>query len=203
LFLKVKRGASAIEETICALNKTSKILETQQSTGNKMLQIINLKKRQHKLTKNISVIVAFFIFCKVPLHIANFITAICKECITSESLIRSFIVLSHLTSAVNPFLYAGYLKVSLSKILIFLRNKSLVFVLKDFRAALAQIFNCEKENKERKMSRFSSSQMQNQITPDISQIMKNQLRTKVDLHLSKQQTKELEMQSEVVESENL
>lgn len=77
-----------------------------------MLRLLNsaAQKREVKATQNLSIIVAFFMICWIPLYTMNCINAFCKECFIHETLIYFGIVLSHLNSAINPLLYAYHLK---------------------------------------------------------------------------------------------
>lgn len=55
-----------------------------------------------------------------PLNILNFIKAFCRECVIDEDLLTSLIAISHLSSVLNPILYA--------------------YRLEEFREALTNIF---------------------------------------------------------------
>ncbi|VVC40411.1 G protein-coupled receptor, rhodopsin-like,GPCR, rhodopsin-like, 7TM [Cinara cedri] len=68
------------------------------------------RKSEVKATQNLSIIVAFFAVCWMPLYTINCVQAFCKQCTVPMSLIHGCIVLSHLNSAVNPLLYAYHLK---------------------------------------------------------------------------------------------
>lgn len=68
------------------------------------------RKSEVKATQNLSIIVAFFAVCWMPLYTINCVQAFCDECPVPTSLIHACIVLSHLNSAGNPLLYAYHLK---------------------------------------------------------------------------------------------
>lgn len=89
-----------------------------------MLRLLNsaAQKREVKATQNLSIIVAFFMICWLPLYTINCINAFCRECFINESFTYFGIILSHLNSAINPLLYAYHLK--------------------DFRGALVRLFTC-------------------------------------------------------------
>lgn len=72
-----------------------------------MLRLLNsaAQKREVKATQNLSIIVAFFMICWIPLYTINCINAFCKECFINEAVIYFGIILSHLNSAINPLLY--------------------------------------------------------------------------------------------------
>lgn len=89
-----------------------------------MLRLLNsaAQKREVKATQNLSIIVAFFMICWIPLYTINCINAFCRQCFINEAVIYFGIILSHLNSAINPLLYAYHLK--------------------DFRGALLRLFTC-------------------------------------------------------------
>lgn len=68
------------------------------------------RKSEVKATQNLSIIVAFFALCWMPLYTINCVQAFCSECTVPASLIHMCIILSHLNSAGNPLLYAYHLK---------------------------------------------------------------------------------------------
>lgn len=68
------------------------------------------RKSEVKATQNLSIIVAFFAVCWMPLYTINCVQAFCVECTVPSSLLNACIVLSHLNSAGNPLLYAYHLK---------------------------------------------------------------------------------------------
>lgn len=68
------------------------------------------RKSEVKATQNLSIIVAFFAVCWMPLYTINCVHAFCDQCPVPASLIHACIVLSHLNSAGNPLLYAYHLK---------------------------------------------------------------------------------------------
>lgn len=68
------------------------------------------RKSEVKATQNLSIIVAFFAVCWMPLYTINCVQAFCDECSVPTALIHGCIILSHLNSAGNPLLYAYHLK---------------------------------------------------------------------------------------------
>ncbi|KAL1140452.1 hypothetical protein AAG570_000384 [Ranatra chinensis] len=79
-------------------------------SGGSMLRVLGAaRKRDVKATKNLSIIVLFFIVCWFPLYTINSVQAFCPECEVSEAVLNSCIILSHLNSAGNPLLYAYHL----------------------------------------------------------------------------------------------
>lgn len=79
-------------------------------------------KREVRTAKNLAIIVVFFMICWIPLYTVNCVQAFCSKCNVPIWLIDAFIVLSHVNSALNPFLYAYHMS--------------------DFRTALKQHFWC-------------------------------------------------------------
>lgn len=73
-----------------------------------------------KATQNLAIIVLFFMICWIPLYTINCVIAFARDIEINENFMFSCIILSHLNSAVNPFLYAYHLR--------------------DFRAALKNFF---------------------------------------------------------------
>ncbi|XP_071790583.1 adenosine receptor A2a-like [Asterias amurensis] len=64
-------------------------------------------KRDVKAVKSVGVIILVFAFCWLPLSIINTRTALCPDCTPpSATVFNVIIVLSHVNSAVNPFIYA-------------------------------------------------------------------------------------------------
>ncbi|CAM1327392.1 ador-1 (predicted) [Pycnogonum litorale] len=62
--------------------------------------------------KNLFIIVVFFVLCWIPLYTINAVVAFCKPCsqdIPAEVTLFA-VILSHTNSAMNPLLYAFYLK---------------------------------------------------------------------------------------------
>ncbi|XP_014245551.1 adenosine receptor A3 [Cimex lectularius] len=91
--------------------------------GGSMLRVLGAaRKRDVKATKNLSIIVLFFVLCWFPLYTINFIQAFCPMCQVPELATNSCIILSHLNSAGNPLLYAYHLT--------------------DFRTALRSLLTC-------------------------------------------------------------
>ncbi|KAG8222642.1 hypothetical protein J437_LFUL011918 [Ladona fulva] len=85
------------------------------------------QRREVKATQNLAIIVLFFILCWIPLYTINCIKAFCPDCPVEGPLTYFCIILSHLNSAVNPFLYAYHLR--------------------DFRAALRAIFGGDRKRR--------------------------------------------------------
>lgn len=76
-----------------------------------MLRVLGAaQKREVKATQNLSIIVLFFIICWIPLYTINAVKAFCPQCDVSPTLTYCCIILSHLNSSFNPFLYAYHLK---------------------------------------------------------------------------------------------
>lgn len=87
------------------------------------------RKSEVKATQNLSIIVAFFAVCWMPLYTINCVQAFCGECPVPASLIHACIILSHLNSAGNPLLYAYHLK--------------------DFRNAFKSLLTCKSRRRQR------------------------------------------------------
>lgn len=85
------------------------------------------QKREVKATQNLSIIVAFFMICWVPLYTINCVNAFCDQCFVNEAVTYFAIILSHLNSAINPLLYAYHLKVSRAIIKYVCVDKSNIF----------------------------------------------------------------------------
>lgn len=80
------------------------------SSGVMLRMLGAAQKREVKATQNLAIIVLFFIICWIPLYTINCVKAFCKDCEISQTLTNSCIILSHLNSSFNPFLYAYHLK---------------------------------------------------------------------------------------------
>jgi adenosine receptor A2a len=111
---KVSKTSSSIRVTPSTRNSTTNSISVQPTSETQMLRLLNsaAQKREVKATQNLSIIVAFFMICWIPLYTINCINAFCKQCFINESVIYFGIILSHLNSAINPLLYAAHLKVS-------------------------------------------------------------------------------------------
>lgn len=94
---KTKKGTPDIHATISTINNTIISLETQRNTEIQKQRQEKFKKREHKATKNISIIVGFFMFCWVPLHATDIYYIFCEDCIINQTFVYSLVVLSHLT----------------------------------------------------------------------------------------------------------
>ncbi|GBP14539.1 Adenosine receptor A2a [Eumeta japonica] len=76
-----------------------------------MLRVLGAaQKREVKATQNLAIIVFFFIVCWIPLYTINAIKAFLPDLDIPNPATEFCIILSHLNSAVNPFLYAYHLK---------------------------------------------------------------------------------------------
>lgn len=79
--------------------------------GGTMLRVLGAaQKREVKATQNLAIIVFFFIICWIPLYTVNAIKAFMPELDIPNPLTYVCIIVSHLNSAINPFLYAYHLK---------------------------------------------------------------------------------------------
>lgn len=80
-------------------------------TGGVMLRVLGAaQKREVKATRNLAIIVFFFIICWIPLYTINAIKAFMPELDIPNPLTYFCIIVSHLNSAINPLLYAYHLK---------------------------------------------------------------------------------------------
>lgn len=75
-----------------------------------MNQVTHPNKREVKAAKSLSIIVLFFMISWFPLYTINCVKAFCQECEASGGLMFFTITLSHLNSAINPFLYAYHMQ---------------------------------------------------------------------------------------------
>ncbi|CAG9760870.1 unnamed protein product [Ceutorhynchus assimilis] len=86
-----------------------------------MIRMLGVHQRNEvKATQNLAIIVLFFMICWIPLYTINCILAFYKDFHVDSTVMYFCIILSHLSSAGNPLLYAYHLK--------------------DFRAALKTFF---------------------------------------------------------------
>ncbi|XP_064088045.1 5-hydroxytryptamine receptor 2A-like isoform X2 [Macrobrachium nipponense] len=76
-----------------------------------LYQVTHANKREVKAAKSLSIIVLFFLICWFPLYTINFAQSFCPRCtlVTPEAMYFT-IILTHVNSAVNPFLYAYHMK---------------------------------------------------------------------------------------------
>lgn len=95
------------------------------------------RKSEVKATQNLSIIVAFFAVCWMPLYTINCVQAFCDDCPVPAPLMHGCIILSHLNSAGNPLLYAYHLK--------------------DFRNAFRSLLLCKKSSRHRNAGAQSRS----------------------------------------------
>lgn len=84
---------------IAALERTNQTDQRKQS--------LNFSK-EVKAAKSLAVVIGMFAVCWLPIHILNSITLLCKgeNCQYHLNLLLAAILLSHINSAINPFLYA-------------------------------------------------------------------------------------------------
>lgn len=117
-------GSTSSSERSLQLNR--RLQPAEGTPGNRPQQA---SKREVRTAKNLAIIVVFFMICWMPLYTVNCIQAFCSNCNVPVWLLDAFIVLSHVNSALNPFLYAYHMT--------------------DFRKALKQHFWCAEttENK--------------------------------------------------------
>ncbi|XP_069938097.1 uncharacterized protein [Cherax quadricarinatus] len=73
-------------------------------------QVPNPRSREVKAAKSLSIIVLFFMVSWFPLYTINCVQAFCTDCQVEPNLMFFTIILSHLNSAINPFLYAYHMK---------------------------------------------------------------------------------------------
>ncbi|CAH2086239.1 unnamed protein product [Euphydryas editha] len=86
-------------------------VEGGQGRGGTMLRVLGAaQKREVKATRNLAIIVFFFIVCWIPLYTINAIKAFMPELDIPNPLTYFCIIFSHLNSAINPLLYAYHLK---------------------------------------------------------------------------------------------
>ncbi|XP_064088046.1 alpha-1D adrenergic receptor-like isoform X3 [Macrobrachium nipponense] len=81
------------------------------TSTNVVHQVTHANKREVKAAKSLSIIVLFFLICWFPLYTINFAQSFCPRCtlVTPEAMYFT-IILTHVNSAVNPFLYAYHMK---------------------------------------------------------------------------------------------
>lgn len=110
-------GSTSSSERSLQLNR-----RLQSAEGTPASRPQQASKREVRTAKNLAIIVIFFMICWLPLYTVNCVQAFCSNCIVPIWLLDAFIVLSHVNSALNPFLYAYHMS--------------------DFRNALRQHFWC-------------------------------------------------------------
>lgn len=136
-----------------------------------MLRLLNsaAQKREVKATQNLSIIVAFFMICWLPLYTINCINAFCRQCFINEYVIYFGIILSHFNSAINPLLYAYHLK--------------------DFRGALLRLFTCNSEH-DNFYHPSVINQQQQRVTSQINQRRAYQPKVYIDSPVWKHQQRQ-------------
>lgn len=142
-----------------------------------MLRLLNsaAQKREVKATQNLSIIVAFFMICWIPLYTINCINAFCKQCFINESVIYFGIVLSHLNSAINPLLYAYHLK--------------------DFRGAMYRLITCKSNDPETNYRPSLVSQQQMRVSSQNTQRRSYQQQLYIDSPVWKRQQRQMALQA--------
>ncbi|XP_066975019.1 uncharacterized protein [Macrobrachium rosenbergii] len=75
-----------------------------------LYQVTHANKREVKAAKSLSIIVLFFLICWFPLYTINCVQAFCETCPVTPEFMYFTIILTHVNSAVNPFLYAYHMK---------------------------------------------------------------------------------------------
>lgn len=173
--LQVNKTSSSIRVIATSRNSTLNNIP-RPASETQMLRLLSsaAQKREVKATQNLSIIVAFFMICWIPLYTINCINAFCRECFINETLIYFGIILSHLNSAINPLLYAYHLK--------------------DFRGALVRLFTCAKNDQESNFRPSQASQMQNRVTSQINQRMSFRPRVYIDSPVWKHQQRQLPLE---------
>lgn len=173
---KVNKTTSSIRVTPSSRNSTISSISTHPTSEAQMLRMLNsaAQKREVKATQNLSIIVAFFIICWIPLYTINCINAFCRQCFINEAVIYFGIILSHLNSAINPLLYAYHLK--------------------DFRGALLRLFTCTSQPDAFYRPSLISQQQQ-RTTSQINQRRAYQPRLFVDSPVWKRQQRQLPLQT--------
>ena len=92
-------------------------------------------KREVKAAKSLAVVIGIFAFCWLPIHILNSISLLCTDptCAYHYTILLTAILLSHVNSAINPFLYAignSQFKIAFKRM--FCRKNSVSFNNEDF-----------------------------------------------------------------------
>lgn len=163
---QVNKTTSSIR--VLPANSTINSITSPAASETQMLRLLNsaAQKREVKATQNLSIIVAFFMICWIPLYTINCINAFCRECFVNETVIYFGIILSHLNSAINPLLYAYHLK--------------------DFRGALVRLFTC-RDASEGALRPSLVNQQQHRMTSQMNQRRAYQPRVYVDSPIYKRQ----------------
>ncbi|KAK3856013.1 hypothetical protein Pcinc_037617 [Petrolisthes cinctipes] len=79
------------------------------SLSHVLYQVTHASRREVKAAKSLSIIVLFFMISWFPLYTINCVQAFCINCPVPEGLMFFTIILTHLNSAINPFLYAYHM----------------------------------------------------------------------------------------------
>ncbi|XP_069160678.1 uncharacterized protein [Procambarus clarkii] len=110
----IKRSRRRKEEAEVAMSPTRVGNEEESRRGSTLShvlhQVTQASRREVKAAKSLSIIVLFFMVSWFPLYTINCVQAFCKQCDVPIFLMSFTIILTHLNSAINPFLYAYHMK---------------------------------------------------------------------------------------------
>eukprot|EP00064_Thunnus_orientalis_P008491 superscaffoldBa00001010_g8514 len=93
IFLTVKR-------------QVRRITSEQSGGGEGQARVAASVRREIKTATSLFLVLFLFTICWIPLHIINCFLLLCPHCPVPLKLLLTAIILSHVNSAVNPFLYA-------------------------------------------------------------------------------------------------
>lgn len=176
---QVNKTSTSIRVIPSSRNSTISNIVTHHTSHSEtqMLRLLNsaAQKREVKATQNLSIIVAFFMICWIPLYTINCVNAFCKQCFINESVIYFGIILSHLNSAINPLLYAYHLK--------------------DFRGAMYRLIACKSNDPESKYRPSLVSQQQMRIASQNTQRRSYQQQLYIDSPVWKRQQRQMALQA--------
>lgn len=176
---QVNKTSTSIRVIPSSRNSTISTIATHHTSHSEtqMLRLLNsaAQKREVKATQNLSIIVAFFMICWIPLYTINCINAFCKQCFINESVIYFGIILSHLNSAINPLLYAYHLK--------------------DFRGAMFRLISCRSNDPETNYRPSLVSQQQMRVSSQNTQRRSYQQQLYVDSPVWKRQQRQMALQA--------
>lgn len=68
-------------------------------------QFAQIRKREIKITINLSLVIGVFMICKLPLNTINFLDQFCSDCLTL-AMVQNSVALAHATAFINPILFA-------------------------------------------------------------------------------------------------